>query len=70
MTGYIVLAVLLVIGVLAIALIVRTKKAKGYLYVFDNNELYLQLTIPIEDVRKYRSITFQVDEVHENKETR
>lgn len=65
MTGYIVLAALWVMGVLAIALIIRAKRPSGYLYVFDNNELYLQLTIPIEDVRKHKSITFKVDEMHD-----
>lgn len=70
MTGYIVLAVLWVIGVFTITLIIRAKKPKGYLYVFDNDELYLQLNIPIEDVRKYRLITFQVDEMHNKEKTR
>lgn len=65
MIEYIALAVLLVIAVLTIALIIRAKKPQGYLYVFDNNELYLQLTIPIEEVRKHRSITFKVDELHD-----
>lgn len=65
MTGYIVLAALWVMGVLTIALIIRAKRPSGYLYVFDNNELYLQLTIPIEDVRKHKSITFKVDELHD-----
>lgn len=65
MIEYIVLAVLWVISILAITIIIRTKKPRGYLYVFDNNELYLQLTIPIEEVRKRRSITFKVDEMHD-----
>lgn len=65
----VILAVLWVIGVIAITLIIRAKKPKGYLYLFDSNELYLQLNIPIEEVRKHRLITFQVDEVHEGKES-
>lgn len=65
MTLYIVLAVLWVITLLAINLIIRAKRPQGYLYVFDNNELYLQLTIPIEEVRKHKRITFKVDELHD-----
>lgn len=65
MIEYIVLAVLWVISILAITIVIRTKKPQGYLYVFDNNELYLQLTIPIEEVRKHRSITFKIDELHD-----
>ena len=65
MIEYIVLAVLLIFWILAIILVIRAKKPNGYLYVFDNNELYLQLTVPIEDVRKHRSITFKVDEMHD-----
>lgn len=65
MIEYIVLAVLWVISILAITIVIRIKKPQGYLYVFDNNELYLQLTVPIEDVRKHRSITFKVDELHD-----
>ena len=61
----VILAILWVIGVLAITFIIRMKKPKGYLYVFDSGELYLQLNIPIEKLRKYRLITFQVDEIHE-----
>lgn len=65
MIEYIVLAVLWVISILAITIIIRTKKPRGYLYVFDSNELYLQLNIPIEEVRKHKRITFKVDELHE-----
>lgn len=65
MIGYIVLAVLWVISILAITLVIRTKKPNGYLYVFDNNELYLQLTIPIEEVRKHKRIIFKIDELHD-----
>lgn len=65
MIEYIVLSVLLIFWILAIILVIRAKKPNGYLYVFDNNELYLQLTVPIEDVRKHRSITFKVDELHD-----
>lgn len=65
MIEYIVLGILWVISVFGIFLIMQSKKPSGYLYVFDNNELYLQLTIPIEEVRKHRSITFKVDELHD-----
>lgn len=65
MIEYIVLAALLIFWILAIILVVRAKTPRGYLYVFDNNELYLQLTVPIEEVRKHRSITFKVDELHD-----
>lgn len=65
MVEYIVVAALLIFWILAITLIVVAKRPQGYLYVFDNNELYLQLTIPIEDVRKHKSITFKVDELHD-----
>lgn len=65
MVEYIVVAALLIFWILAIILVIRAKRPQGYLYVFDNNELYLQLTIPIEDVRKHKSITFKVDELHD-----
>lgn len=65
MIEYIVLAVLWVISILAITIVIRTKKPQGYLYVFDNNELYLQLTIPIEEVRKHKRIIFKIDELHD-----
>lgn len=69
MIEYIVLAGLLIFWILSIVLIIGDKKKSGYLYVFDNNELYLQLTIPIEEVRKHKRITFQIDELHD-KESR
>lgn len=65
MVEYIVLAVLWVISVFGIFLIMQSKKPSGYLYVFDNDELYLQLTIPIKEVRKHKRIIFKVDELHE-----
>ena len=65
MIEYIVVAALLIFWILAIILVIRAKRPQSYLYVFDNNELYLQLTIPIEDVRKHKSITFKVDELHD-----
>lgn len=65
MIEYIMLAVLLIFWILAIVLVIRSKKPHGYLYVFDNNELYLQLTIPIEEVRKHKRIIFKIDELHD-----
>lgn len=44
------------------------KPSKGTLYVFENDELYLELACPIEDVKKNTTITLDIDVLTQRKE--